>query len=84
VQAHVEQVLAVDRLLNAVIRDVVADAGILEGYLVYSTGTELKEVRYVHLLDIAIQDELKPQVMSEVCQGGLACLPSCARSEAAA
>jgi len=66
VQAHVEQVLAVDWLLNAVIRDVIADAGILEGQLVYSTGAELKEVRYVHLLDTAIQDELEGQVMSEV------------------
>jgi len=68
VQPHVEQVLAVDRFLNAVIRDVITDARILEGLLVYSTGAELKEVRYVHLLDIAIQDELEGQVMSEVCQ----------------
>ena len=83
-QAHIEQVLAVDWLLNAVIRDVITDARILEGQLVYSTGAELKEVRYVHLLDIAIQYELEGQVMSEVCKGGLACLPSCVRSEAAA
>ena len=56
---HVEQVLAVDRLLNAIVRDVLADARILESQLVYSCGTELEEVRHVHLLDFTVEDELQ-------------------------
>jgi len=57
--AHVEQVLAVDRLLDTVVRDVLADARVLQSQLVDPCGAELGEVRHVHLLDVTVEDELQ-------------------------
>ena len=57
--AHIEQVLAVDWLLSVVVRNVVTNARILESQLVHACCTELEEVGHVHLLDVAVEDELQ-------------------------
>ena len=59
VQAHIEQVLAVDRLLSAVVRDVVTDARVKQSQLMHTSCTQLEEERHVHLLDVAVEDELQ-------------------------
>jgi len=59
VQAHIEQILAVDRLLSAVVRDVVTDARVQQSELMHTSCTQLEEERHVHLLDVAVEDELQ-------------------------
>ena len=59
VQPHVEQVLAVDRLLGLAVGKVVTDAAVVEGQEVYTGGAELDEVGHVYLLDVAVEDVLQ-------------------------
>ena len=61
-QAHIEQVLAVDRLLGIVVGEVFADAPVFESQQVHTGGAELGEVRHVDLLDVAIEDVLQVAV----------------------
>jgi hypothetical protein len=85
VQAHIEEVLAVDRLLSIVVRDVVTDARVQQSELMDTSCTQLEEVRHVHLLDVTIEDELLREVRRlrgnrDVRQD----LPSCDHSATAA
>ena len=59
VQAHIEEVLAVDRLLSAVVWDVITDARVKKSQLMHTSCTQLEKVRHVHLLDVAVEDELQ-------------------------
>ena len=59
VQAHIEEILAVDRLLSIIVRDVVTDARVQQSELMDTSCTQLEEVRHVHLLDVTIENELQ-------------------------
>ena len=67
--AHIEQVLAIDWLLDTVVRDVLSDARLLQSLLMDPCGAELCEVRHVHLLDITVEDELKWHISERAMPG---------------
>ena len=70
-QTHVEQILAVDRLLSIVVWNVVTNARVLESQLMHTCCTELEKVRHVYLLDVTIEDEL--QTRSKTTEGQPRC-----------